>query len=139
METNSDFKKTLLCFYWLMAGADGHISTSDDDPEWRVLQNMKEIESISDKEIEDFLNGDKSENHLYKKLLVNLVIVGHRERIRALAWMYLVMFADGYLHENEEKLFNTVSKHFEVDNEEVNDEKDFLNEIINARKLSTTK
>jgi uncharacterized tellurite resistance protein B-like protein len=130
METNTDFKKALLCFYWLMAGADGNISTSEDDPEWIVLKKMQAIEKISEKEVEDFLNGDKQENHLFEKLMVNLVIVSHRERLKALAWMDLVMFADGYLHDNELKLFNSVCKRFEIDDEDVKGMKDHLLEVI---------
>lgn len=130
MDTNSDFKKALLCFYWLMAGADGNVSTNDDDPEWNVLQKMKIIENISDKEIADFLNGDKEEHFLYDQLMVNLVIASHRERLRALAWMDLVMFADGYLHDNEIRLFETVCNRFEIDNEDVKDMKKHLLELL---------
>lgn len=131
MNTKVDFKCTLLCFYWLMAGADGSVSTNDDDPEWSVLQKMKVIEGISDQEIEEFLNGDKSEDKLLERLLFNLVVVSHRERLRALAWMDLVMFADGYLHDNEARLFNLVCKRFEIDTEEVLDVKEILLKSIN--------
>jgi uncharacterized tellurite resistance protein B-like protein len=119
MDTLFNFKRALLCFYWLMAGADGHISTSDDDPEWNVLKKMKHLEKISDKEITDFLNGDKNEDHLFEELMVNLVIVSHKERLRALAWMDMVMFADGYLHDNEAKLFKTVCNRFEISRDEM--------------------
>lgn len=136
METNTDFKKALLCFYWLMAGADGNISTNEDDPEWIVLMKMKDIENISDKEIEDFLNGDKRENYLYNKLIVNLVIISHRERLKALAWMDLVMFADGFLHDEELKLFNSVSKQFEIDDEDVRGMKENLLKVIDSYDFS---
>jgi uncharacterized tellurite resistance protein B-like protein len=131
MNTKVDFKCTLLCSYWLMAGADGSVSTNEDDPEWSVLQKMKVIEGISDQEIEEFLNGDKSEDKLLERLLFNLVVVSHRERLRALAWMDLVMFADGYLHDNEARLFNLVCKRFEIDTEEVLDVKEILLKSIN--------
>ncbi len=122
-----DYKFGLLYFYWLMAGADGNRSTNGDDPEWLMMQKMKKHEGISDEELNEFLNADlgREEDQL-KKILFALVIARHSERVRALAWMDLIMFADGYLHDNEEFLYNKVRNKFEIDEYEITNVKSRL-------------
>ncbi len=127
MAEQINYKFGLLYFYWLMAGADGKRSTNNDDPEWIMMQKMKKFEEITDKELDDFLHRDlgKEEDQI-EKILFALVITHHRDRVRALAWMDIIMFADGYLHDNEEYLYNKVRNKFEIDEFEIKRMKQYL-------------
>jgi hypothetical protein len=120
MTEDNNYKLGLLYFYWLMAGADGERSMSGDDPEWEMMQKMRKFEGISDEELERFLSLNHGrEEEQFKKILYHLVVTGHVERVRALAWMDLVMFADGFLHDNEKYFFEKVRGKFDVDDVDI--------------------
>lgn len=127
MTTHENFKLGLLYFYWLIAGADGERSMTNEDPEWVMMQKMKKFEGITDEELQKFIESDHGkEEDQFKRILYHLVITSHIERVRALAWMDLVMFADGFLHENEKYFFNKVRTKFYVDEEDIKTMKDQL-------------
>lgn len=116
----NNFKACLLQFYWLMAQSDGEISFHSDDPEWKMLKKLLLIEHIPEEDALKF-GSDFQKNipQQQQELIGNLVILKHRERVRALAWMDLVMFADGILHDKELELFETVRSKFDIGKEEI--------------------
>ena len=116
-----NYKQCLLGFYWLMSSADGKVSFASDDPEWKMLGRMCKIEDIDKSELELYRTNKKgTEEEQLTCLLTQLVILSHSQRTRALAWMDLVMFADGYIHENELRLFEEVREKFDIEEEDIN-------------------
>lgn len=118
--TENVYKQGLLYLHWIMTGVEGKRKDSVSDPEWKILQQMKKVENINSEDLKKFeenLSENDSDN--YNRMLSHLVILNHIKRTRALAWMDLVMFADGFLHEKEIAMYDNVISKFEIDDDEV--------------------
>jgi hypothetical protein len=126
MNISLNFKTGLMYLYWLMSGADGKKNFNPDDPEWRTMKLMREVESISDEDFNRFINSDLgSADEQLSYVISNMSNSSHAQKVRALAWMDLVMIADGDIHNKEYELYTKVRLHFGVEEEEV--KKDRLN------------
>jgi len=103
-----------------MSGADGKKNFDPDDPEWKTMKLMRAEEKISDHDFDVFINSDlgSSEDQLDTVMGI-LSHSSHVEVVRALAWMDLVMIADGDIHNKEYELYNKVRIKFGIDEEEV--------------------
>jgi hypothetical protein len=107
-----------------MSGADGKKNFDPDDPEWKTMKLMREAEDITDADFDSFINSDLgSADEQLKNVMTILNNKSHEQKIRALAWMDLVMIADGDIHNKEYELYTKVRKHFDIDEDEVKKEK----------------
>jgi hypothetical protein len=120
MSKTLNYKSGLLYLYWLMSGADGKKNFDPDDPEWRTMKLMREEEKISDHDFDVFINSDLgSSDEQLDTVMKLLAHSSHMEIVRALAWMDLVMIADGDIHNKEYELYNKVRTKFAIDEEDV--------------------
>ena len=106
---NLNYKSGLLYLYWLMSGADGMKNFDPEDPEWKTMKLMREHEDIGDKDFDQFINSDLGTPE--NQLNVVMDILQHatfEQKVNALAWMDLVMIADGNIHTKEYELYNKV-------------------------------
>jgi len=132
MSNTLNYKSGLLYLYWLMSGADGKKNFDPDDPEWRTMKLMREEEKISDHDFDVFINSDLgSSDEQLDTVMKILAHSSHIEIVRALAWMDLVMIADGDIHNKEYELYNKVRMKFGIDEEEVKKTKVKLPSIFN--------
>jgi len=132
MSNTLNYKSGLLYLYWLMSGADGKKNFDPDDPEWRTMKLMREEEKISDHDFDVFINSDLgSSDEQLDTVMKILAHSSHIEIVRALAWMDLVMIADGDIHNKEYELYNKVRMKFGIDEEEVKKVKVKLPSIFN--------
>ena len=124
MSITLNYKSGLLYLYWLMSGADGKKNFDPDDPEWKTMKLMSDVEDISEDDFNSFINSDLgSAEEQLSNVLVVLKKASHHQKVRALAWMDLVMIADGDIHNKEYELYNKVRLHFDIDEEDVKKEK----------------
>jgi len=120
MSKTLNYKSGLLYLYWLMSGADGKKNFDPDDPEWKTMKLMREEEQISDHDFDVFINSDLgSADEQLDTVMKLLSHSSHSEIVRALAWMDLVMIADGDIHNKEYELYNKVRTKFGIDEEDV--------------------
>lgn len=115
-----NYKSGLLYLYWLMSGADGMKNFDPNDPEWRTMKLMREHENIMDDDFDNFINSDLGNQD--QQLRTVLEILGNsskEEKINALAWMDMVMIADGNIHNKEYELYTKVRKKLEIDEDVV--------------------
>jgi len=120
MSKTLNYKSGLLYLYWLMSGADGKKNFDPDDPEWKTMKLMREEEQISDHDFDVFINSDLgSADEQLDTVMKLLAHSSHTEIVRALAWMDLVMIADGDIHNKEYELYNKVRTKFAIDEEDV--------------------
>lgn len=124
MSITLNYKSGLLYLYWLMSGADGKKNFDPQDPEWKTMKLMSDVEDISEDDFNNFINSDLgSADEQLSNVLVILKSASHDQKVRALAWMDLVMIADGDIHNKEYELYSKVRLHFDIDEEEVKKEK----------------
>ncbi len=124
MSITLNYKSGLLYLYWLMSGADGKKNFDPQDPEWKTMKLMSDVEDISEGDFNNFINSDLgSADEQLSNVLVILKSASHDQKVRALAWMDLVMIADGDIHNKEYELYSKVRLHFDIDEEEVKKEK----------------
>ena len=120
MSEKLNYKSGLLYLYWLMSGADGKKNFDPDDPEWRTMKLMREEENISDHDFDVFINSDLgSSDEQLDTVMKILAHSSHMEIVKALAWMDLVMIADGDIHNKEYELYTKVRMKFGVEEEDV--------------------
>jgi len=132
MSNTLNYKSGLLYLYWLMSGADGKKNFDPDDPEWKTMKLMREEEKISDHDFDVFINSDLgSSDEQLDTVMKILAHSSHIEIVKALAWMDLVMIADGDIHNKEYELYNKVRMKFGIDEEEVKKVKVKLPSIFN--------
>ncbi len=124
MSIKLNYKSGLLYLYWLMSGADGKKNFDPNDPEWQTMKLMREHENITDMDFNNFINSDlgtpDEQLNIVMKILANS---SYQEKVRALAWMDLVMIADGDIHNKEYELYIKVLKKFDIDEEDVKKDK----------------
>jgi len=121
-----NFKTSLLYLYWLMSGADGQKNFDPEDPEWKTMRLMRDHENISDSDFDNFVNSDLgTPDEQLERILSNLSNASHEQKVRALAWMNLVMLADGNIHSKENELYIKVRNQFGIEEDEI--KKDVLN------------
>jgi hypothetical protein len=107
-----------------MSGADGKKNFDPDDPEWKTMKLMREEEDINDDDFNNFINSDLgSPDEQLENVLKILSSASHSQKVRALAWMDLVMIADGDIHNKEYELYNKVRLKFGIEEEEVKQDK----------------
>lgn len=124
MSTKLNYKSGLLYLYWLMSGADGSKRFDPDDPEWRTMKLMRDFEDIGDDDFDSFINSDLgSSDEQLQKVIEILSRVSHDQKVRALAWMDLVMIADGLIHNKELELYTKVRQHYSINEDEVKSER----------------
>jgi hypothetical protein len=115
-----NYKSGLLYLYWLMSGADGMKNFDPDDPEWKTMKLMREHEDIGDADFDNFINSDLgSPEEQLNKVLRIMEHASHDQKVNALAWMDLVMIADGNIHSKEYELYNKVRQKFGIEEDEV--------------------
>jgi len=120
MANKINFKTGLLYLYWLMSGADGQKNFDPEDPEWRTMRLMREHEEISDRDFDNFINTDLgTPDEQLEKVVGSLKNATHMQKVRALAWMDLVMIADGNIHTNEHELYTKVRQRFNLEEDEI--------------------
>ncbi|RLD47162.1 MAG: hypothetical protein DRI86_01150 [Bacteroidetes bacterium] len=103
-----------------MSGADGKKNFDPDDPEWKTMKLMREEENISDHDFDVFINSDLgSSDEQLDTVMKILAHSSHLEIVKALAWMDLVMIADGDIHNKEYELYNKVRMKFGIEEEDV--------------------
>jgi len=120
MANKINFKTGLLYLYWLMSGADGQKNFDPEDPEWRTMRLMREHEEISDRDFDNFINTDLgTPDEQLEKVVGSLKNATHMQKVRALAWMDLVMIADGNIHSNEHELYTKVRQRFNLEEDEI--------------------
>ncbi|RUA30920.1 MAG: hypothetical protein DSY76_01975 [Bacteroidetes bacterium] len=120
MAKNLNFKTGLLYLYWLMSGADGQKNFDPEDPEWKTMRIMREHEDIGDRDFDTFVNSDLgTPEEQLDMVLKSLDRATHAQKVRALAWMDLVMVADGNIHSKENELYVQVRNRFKIDEDEV--------------------
>lgn len=115
-----NYKSGLLYLYWLMSGADGNKNFNPDDPEWRTMKLMRDYESIGDEDFDSFINSDLGSSEDQLNTVINILDhSSHAQKVNALAWMDMVMIADGNIHTKEYELYNKVKNKFQIEEEEV--------------------
>ena len=120
MSNTLNYKSGLLYLYWLMSGADGKKNFDPDDPEWRTMKLMREEEKISDHDFDVFINSDLgSSDEQLDTVMKILAHSSHIEIVKALAWMDLVMIADGNIHSKENELYIKVRQRFNIEEDEI--------------------
>ena len=124
MSDKLNYKSGLLYLYWLMSGADGKKNFDPEDPEWKTMKQMRQHEDISDDDFSDFINSDLGTPDEQLNNVMNILHgASHQQKVRALAWMDLVMIADGDIHNKEYELYVKVLRKFDIDEEEVKKDK----------------
>ena len=103
-----------------MSGADGMKNFDPDDPEWRTMKLMREHEDIGDADFDSFINSDLgTPDEQLAKVMRIMEHASHDQKVNALAWMDLVMIADGNIHSKEYELYNKVRQKLGIDEDEV--------------------
>jgi len=115
-----NFKTGLLYLYWLMSGADGQKNFDPEDPEWKTMRLMREHENIGDRDFDNFVNSDLgTPDEQLERVVNSLTHATHEQKVRALAWMDLVMIADGNIHSKEHELYTKVRERFGIEEDEI--------------------
>jgi len=124
MAIQLNYKSGLLYLYWLMSGADGKKNFDPEDPEWQTMKLMREHENINDTDFSNFINSDLGSAEEQLEIVIKILkSSSYKEKVRALAWMDLVMIADGDIHNKEYELYIKVLKKFSIDEEDVKKDK----------------
>ena len=124
MAISLNYKSGLLYLYWLMSGADGKKNFDPNDPEWRTMKLMREHEKINDNDFSNFINSDLGTADEQLDIVMSILKkASYKEKVRALAWMDLVMIADGDIHNKEYELYIKVLKKFDINEEDVKNDK----------------
>lgn len=124
MSEKLNYKSGLLYLYWVMSGADGKKKFDSDDPEWKAMSLMREEENIDDEDFDKFINSDLgTQKEQINKIIDLFNRCTHEQKIRALAWMDLVMIADGKIHTKEYELYTMVRKEFNVEEDDIKKDK----------------
>ena len=124
MANKINFKTGLLYLYWLMSGADGQKNFDPEDPEWKTMRLMREHEDIGDRDFDNFVNSDLgTPDEQLEKVVASLTHATHEQKVRALAWMDLVMVADGNIHSKESELYTKVRQRFGLEEDEIKKDK----------------
>ena len=124
MAKNLNFKTGLLYLYWLMSGADGQKNFDPQDPEWKTMRLMREHEDIGDNDFDNFVNSDLgTPSEQLNQVINSLNHATHVQKVRALAWMDLVMIADGNIHSKENELYIQVRRKFDISEDEIKKDK----------------
>jgi len=127
MSITLNYKSGLLYLYWLMSGADGKKNFDPNDPEWRTMKLMREHENINDDDFSNFINSDLGTADEQLDIVMSILKkASYKEKVRALAWMDLVMIADGDIHNKEYELYTKVLKKFDINEEDVRKDKIIL-------------
>jgi len=114
------YKSGLLYLYWLMSGADGMKNFDPEDPEWKTMKLMRKHEDIDDDDFDKFINSDLGTPDEQLQTVVTIMkAASHDQKLNALAWMDLVMIADGNIHSKEYELYNKVRQQLDIDEDEV--------------------
>jgi uncharacterized tellurite resistance protein B-like protein len=120
MAKKINFKTGLLYLYWLMSGADGQKNFDPDDPEWKTMRLMRDHEEISDSDFDNFINTDLgTPDEQLENVINSLNNVTYEQKVRSLAWMDLVMIADGNIHSKENELYTKVRERFNLEEDEI--------------------
>lgn len=107
-----------------MSGADGKKNFNPEDPEWRTMKQMREHENINDDDFNSFINSDLGTANEQLEIVIKVLEkASYTQKIRALAWMDLVMIADGDIHNKEYELYIKVLKKFNINEEDVKSDK----------------
>lgn len=124
MTKKLNFRTSLLYLYWLMSGADGQKNFDQNDPEWKTMRMMRKFEKISDNDFDDFVNTDLGTHDEQLETVINgLSVATEEQKVRALAWMDLVMIADGNIHSKEHELYTKVRQRFGIDEDAIKKDK----------------
>ncbi len=124
MSITINYKSGLLYLYWLMSGADGKKNFNPEDPEWKTMKQMRDHENIDDEDFNIFINSDLGTPDEQLNIVMKVLEkADYNQRVRALAWMDLVMIADGDIHNKEYELYVKVLKKFNIDEEDVKKDK----------------
>lgn len=124
MSDKLNYKSGLLYLYWVMSGADGKKKFDSDDPEWKAMSLMRREENIDDNDFDNFINSDLgTQDEQIKKIIDLFKTCSHDQKVRALAWMDMVMIADGKIHTKEYDLYTKVRKEFNVEEDEIKKDK----------------
>jgi uncharacterized tellurite resistance protein B-like protein len=103
-----------------MSGADGQKNFDPEDPEWKTMRLMRRHEDINDRDFDNFINSDLgTPDEQLEKVLRAMEHATHEQKVRALAWMDMVMIADGNIHSKENELYTKVRKKFNIDEDEI--------------------
>jgi uncharacterized tellurite resistance protein B-like protein len=120
MANKINYKTGLLYLYWLMSGADGQKNFDPEDPEWKTMRLMRRHEDINDRDFDNFINSDLgTPDEQLEKVLRAMEHATHEQKVRALAWMDMVMIADGNIHSKENELYTKVRKKFNIEEDEI--------------------
>ncbi|OIP00661.1 MAG: hypothetical protein AUJ98_07430 [Bacteroidetes bacterium CG2_30_33_31] len=115
-----NYKSGLLYLYWLMSGADGMKNFDPDDPEWKIMKLMRDHEDIGDSDFDNFINSDLGSSEDQLSTVVNILKdTSHDQKVNALAWMDLVMIADGNIHNKEYELYSKVRQKLNIEESEI--------------------
>jgi len=115
-----NYKSGLLYLYWLMSGADGMKNFDPEDPEWKTMKLMRKHEDIGDDDFDRFINSDLGTPDEQLETVVHIMkSASHDQKLNALAWMDLVMIADGNIHSKEYELYNKVRQRLNIDEDEI--------------------
>jgi uncharacterized tellurite resistance protein B-like protein len=84
------------------------------------MKMMRNHENIGDEDFDSFINSDlgSAEDQLNTVIGI-LEHVSHDQKVVALAWMDLVMIADGNIHTKEYELYNKVRNRLDIDEDEI--------------------
>lgn len=130
MAKNINFNTGLLYLYWLMSGADGQKNFNPEDAEWKAMRLMRKHENIGDEDFDEFVNSDLgSTKDQLDHVISNLDKTTHAQKVRALAWMDLVMLADGNIHSKEYELYTQVRNKLGINEDEVKKDIETLPEV----------
>ncbi len=130
MSITINYKSGLLYLYWLMSGADGKKNFNPEDPEWKTMKQMRVHENIEDEDFNLFINSDLGTPDQQLNIVMEILNKATpAQRVRALAWMDLVMIADGDIHNKEYELYIKVLKKFNINEEDVKKDKLLLPSI----------
>jgi uncharacterized tellurite resistance protein B-like protein len=103
-----------------MSGADGQKNFDPEDPEWKTMRLMRRHEDINDRDFDNFINSDLgTPDEQLEKVLRAMEHATHEQKVRALAWMDMVMIADGNIHSKENELYTKVRKKFNIEEDEI--------------------
>jgi len=103
-----------------MSGADGMKNFDPDDPEWKIMKLMRDHEDIGVSDFDNFINSDLGSSEDQLSTVVNILKdTSHDQKVNALAWMDLVMIADGNIHNKEYELYSKVRQKLNIEESEI--------------------
>lgn len=103
-----------------MSGADGMKNFDPNDPEWKTMKLMREHEDIGDSDFDSFINSDLGSTEDQLNTVISIMEhASFDQKVNALAWMDLVMIADGNIHTKEYELYNKVRNRLNIEEDEI--------------------